>query len=396
MWYNIFISFKLVGDEIIYSIYHACIWAYVELLIYKIERNKHWVEKSSLATMSQSFFLGGQIRSIPSDFIVEEVWPHHIYSIDYSPYHQFQDLITRKWRRQQEYLHFTLVKTDWDTMRALRRIGKALHVSIKRFGIAGMKDKKAVTAQRVSMWHGRAEQCSRIRLQDLTMKELTYATDRITLGMAKGNRFTIKIRGIEKTRSECRQILTRFQDQVTQPGIPNYYGPQRLSWGNAEVGLALKEGKLKDAVERILHKVQPHLQRGGVQEIPQVFWYEKRMIHHLNQFPNDYAGALRRIPKKIRRIFTHAYQSHLFNEQLHQLITTKQIPDTITIPGFTISKMPELSTRPVSRRSLLTAHGFTIEHIRDAEVVIRFMLEKGEYASTLLSHLIYEHPELVR
>jgi tRNA pseudouridine13 synthase len=340
--------------------------------------------------MSQSFFLGGHIRSVPSDFIVEEVWPHHIYSIKYSPFDKLQDLLTRKWRPQKEYLHFTLVKTDWDTMRALRRIGKALRVSIKRFGIAGMKDKKAVTAQRVSMWHGRAEQVSRMRLQDLTMKDLSYATDRITLGMAKGNRFTIKIRGIEKTRRECRQILKRFQAQVTQPGIPNYYGPQRLSGGNAEVGYALKEGKLKDAVERILLKVQPHLQNGGVQAIPKVFWYEKLMIHQLKQFPNDYAGALRRIPKKIRRIFTHAYQSQLFNEQLQQAIAVDRIPDAITIAGFKVSKMPELSTKPVTRRSLLTAHDFAVLNIHDTEVIIRFMLQKGEYASTLLSQLIHQ------
>jgi TruD family tRNA pseudouridine synthase len=340
--------------------------------------------------MSQSFFLGGHIRSIPLDFIVEEVWPHHIYSIKYSPYDKLQDLITRKWRGQKEYLHFTLVKTDWDTMRALRRIGKALHVSIKRFGIAGMKDKKAVTAQRVSMWHGHAEQVSRMRLQDLTMKDLSYAPDRITLGMAKGNQFMIRIRGIEKTRRECRRLLKRFQAQVTQPGVPNYYGPQRLSGGNADVGYALKEGRLKDAVERILLKVQPHLQKGGVQEIPKVFWYEKRMVLHLEQFPNDYAGALRRIPKRIRRIFTHAYQSHLFNEQLQQATIVDQIPDTITISGYTVSKMPELSTRPVTRRSLLTAHDFRIVHIHDTHVTIQFMLQKGEYASTLLSHLIHK------
>jgi tRNA pseudouridine13 synthase len=358
--------------------------------IYKIDVNKLWIERLNLTMMSQSFFLGGNIRSIPLDFIVEEVWPQQTYSIRYSPFNKLQDLITRKWRGEKEYLHFTLVKTDWDTMRALRRIGKALHVSIKRFGIAGMKDKKAVSAQRVSMWHGRADQISQLRLKDLIIKDLLYAPDRITLGMAKGNRFTITIRGVEKTRQECRQILQQFQAQVMQPGIPNYYGPQRLSGGNAEVGSALKEGRLQDAVERILRKVQPYLQTGSVQEIPKVFWYEKRMVLHLKQFPKDYAGALRRIPKKIRRIFTHAYQSHLFNEQLKQLISGKQIPKMITIPGFPVPKMPELSTRPITRRSLLTADDFTIVHNQEGEVVVRFMLQKGEYASTLLSHLIYQ------
>jgi tRNA(Glu) U13 pseudouridine synthase TruD len=114
------------------------------------------------------------------------------------------------------------------------------------------------------------------------------------------------------------------------------------------------------------------------------------MVHQLKQFPNDYAGALRRIPKKIRRIFTHAYQSHLFNEQLQQAIAVDRIPDTITISGFTASKMPELSTRPVTRRSLLTAHDFAVKQIKETEVTIRFMLQKGEYASTLLSHLIHQ------
>jgi tRNA pseudouridine13 synthase len=251
-----------------------------------------------------------------------------------------------------------------------------------------MKDKKAVTAQRVSMWHGRADQIAQLRLKDLLIKDLRYASDRITLGLAQGNRFTITIRGIEKTQQECRQIVKQFQAQVTHPGIPNYFGPQRLSGGNAEIGYALKDGKLQEATENILCKVQPYLQHGGIQEIPKVFWYEKRMLLHLKEYPNDYAGALRRIPKRIRRIFTHAYQSHLFNEQLQQQIIAKEIPDAITIPGFTTPKMPELSTRPITRRSLLTARDFTILHIHDAKVVIRFMLQKGEYASTLLFHLM--------
>ncbi|KON30736.1 hypothetical protein AC480_00400 [miscellaneous Crenarchaeota group archaeon SMTZ1-55] len=332
--------------------------------------------------------LGGRIRVFPRDFIVEEVWADRVCTIDASLASRLHDGVLVKLRREKTYLHFTLVKRDWETFRALNYLRRRLRVSLKRFGFAGMKDKRAITAQRVSLWKGRVDALTRLRLKDIRLKDFEYAEERINLGTARGNRFTITLRDIPRNPGEINAILTRFRARVTSRGIPNYYGPQRTSGGNVAAGRSIKDGDLKGAVAVILSKVQAYVAEGGIDCIPKVFWYEKRMLRHLARYPNDFAGALRRIPKKILTLYVHAYQSHLFNERLQHALRDHQVPDSLTIDGFTIPKMPELRTFPVTRRTYLKAEDFTVLRITKGEARIRFTLAKGEYASTLLSHLL--------
>ena len=207
------------------------------------------------------------------------------------------------------------------------------------------------------------------------------------MGTAIGNRFTITIREVSRKKEEIVETLSRFQEIATSRGLPNYYGPQRLS-GNVEVGKAIKNGDLKLAVTLILKKVQPLLENGDLENIPKVFWYEKNMLRHLKKYPNDYAGALRKIPKRIRRLYIHAYQSYIFNEELRQNILENQVPKTITIQGFAVPRMPELKASQLERRSLLVAKDFKVLSVTNSTVKLRFTLLKGEYASTFLSFLV--------
>jgi len=328
--------------------------------------------------------LTGRIRLFPPDFIVEEIWDNHIYSIKYSRLTRLRGKFV-KFQKQREYLHFTLVKKNWETIRALNYIRKRLRVSLKRFGIAGMKDKKAITAQRVSLWKGRAENLARLELSDIYLKDFEYADERINLGDALGNRFTITIRDIPQNQKEILKRVRFFRKMAVTRGVPNYYGPQRFGEGNMEVGMAIKNGDLKRAVEIILKKVQPWLEIGDLEAIPRVFWYEKKMVNHLQKYPNDYAGALRKIPKRIRNIYIHAYQSHIFNQKLREAIISNNVPSTFTIQGFRVPKMPELKAKAIERQTFVIPTDFNILEVTNSSVKLRFKLYKGEYASTLLS-----------
>ncbi|UCH02130.1 MAG: tRNA pseudouridine(13) synthase TruD, partial [Candidatus Bathyarchaeota archaeon] len=310
-----------------------------------------------------------------------------ICKIGYSSFNRVKDRLAAKLQTVDRYLHFTLVKENWDTIRALNYIRKKIGVSLKRFGISGMKDKQAITAQRVSLWKGNIKDMIRLKLPDIFLKDFEYADERITLGNAIGNRFVITIRDSCKKNEEILDILNRFKEIVTSQGVPNYYGPQRLGGRNADVGKAIINGNLKLATEIILKKIQPFLVGGGVKSIPRVFWYEKNMLRHLAKFPNDYAGAIRKIPKRIRRLYTHAYQSYIFNEKLGQKLLKKRVPKTIIVQGYTVPTMPELNTIPIERNSYLIAKDFKTLMVKNGIVKIRFTLPSGGYASTLLSHL---------
>ena len=337
--------------------------------------------------MGEDFYIGGRLRIFPSDFIVEEVWRDRICRINYSFLTRIKDHFSARIQDKKDYLHLTLVKYNWDNIRALNYIRGKIHVSLKRFGISGTKDKRALTAQRISIWRGEAEVMKNLKLPDMILKDFQYSDRRINLGDAIGNHFTIAIRDIDKFNYDhVVHTLHRFKELVTTKGIPNYFGPQRLR-GNVEVGKAIKCSNLKQAVEIIVKKVKPFLEEGDLDKIPKVFWYEKKILQHLKNFPNDYAGALRKIPKKIRRFYTHSLQSHTFNQKLQQFITIDEVPETITVKGFETPKMPELRTIPITRRSYFAAKDFQILKVSSEVVKIKFTLSKGDYASTLLSNL---------
>jgi len=182
--------------------------------------------------------------------------------------------------------------------------------------------------------------------------------------------------------------LEDFRETITGYGVPNYFGPQRLGGSNAEVGEAIKDGDLGKATEIVLEKVRIYLNDGNIGNIPKVYWYEKKILRHLTKFPNDYAGALRKVPRKILSIYVHAYQSKIFNENLQQSLHENNIPETITIPGFQVPKMPELTTPQITRKSLLIARNFRAIKVKTNFAILKFTLEKGEYATTLISSLI--------
>lgn len=334
------------------------------------------------------FNLGGDIKVHPEDFIVEETWTNRTCAVTHSVLNRLRDAVIARTQRPGDYIHFTMVKQNWTTVKALRHLKRRLGVSLKRFGISGMKDKRAVTSQRVSMWHGEVAWLSRIAIPEIWLKDYAYADERINLGNATGNMFTVTIRNIPHATTDIMATLTRFTTVACTKGLPNYYGPQRFSGQNAEIGEAIKMGDLKKATELLLAKLQPAVKEGGLAMVPDIFWYEKLVAQHLLTHPNDYAGALRRTPKKILRIFPHAYQSRIFNERLKCAIKRNEVPPSITIDGFKINKMPELSTRAVERPSYIRPIDLRILHVQTGQATIRFSLGSGEYATTVLSHLI--------
>jgi tRNA pseudouridine13 synthase len=111
------------------------------------------------------------------------------------------------------YIHFTLQKTNRDTQDALGHLSRILHVNVKDLSVAGTKDKRGVTVQRVSLWRGNktAEdvwkfangQGGRKSLEKaLTQRgergvriaDINYRKSSLELGMLKGNSFLITLR----------------------------------------------------------------------------------------------------------------------------------------------------------------------------------------------------------
>lgn len=111
------------------------------------------------------------------------------------------------------YIHFTLQKTNRDTQDALGHLARNLHVNIRDLAVAGTKDKRGVTVQRVSLnrngktveevWKLANNLGPRRTLEDvmkqrgergIRISDLNYRKASLELGMLKGNAFIITLR----------------------------------------------------------------------------------------------------------------------------------------------------------------------------------------------------------
>ena len=348
-----------------------------------------------------------EIKKEPEDFIVEEITKEgKILSIDKS--YSFNKNTSGK------HLICMLVKKNWDTHLAFKKISSWLHVSRNSIGFAGTKDKKAITSQLISLSGVKKEEAEKVKIQDIQLIPLYYSNERISLGNLKGNHFKIKIYTDKKPKEE------RI--------IPNYFGEQRFGKIRPVthlVGKALIKGKPEEAVWIYLTKTS-ELEKKEVSEareklkkekdfkkalgyFPSYLKYERSLIAHLAEYPGDYIGALRILPKTLKMMFLHAYQSHLFNKMLKYAIENKIEVDELPLIGFDsdlkewqkeilkkeevsasdfhINFLPELSSKGEKRKAFIKPTGFKITKQEKNYTIVEFNLPKGVYATTVIDFL---------
>ncbi len=366
-----------------------------------------------------------EIKENPKDFIVEEITPDGTV-LEVGKNWEFSD-------GNGNQLVCVLEKVNWDTNRAIKAISKRLHVSRKRIGFAGTKDKRAWTTQRISIWGINTEDVEGVKLKALRVCPLQYG-DRVNIGDLWGNRFTIRV--IHISRDEMKRF-----DLPREFRVPNFFGIQRFGEKRPVthlVGKAIVLGDLELAVKTYLTWVGPGEKeetkdarrrlseswdwKSALGYFPDHLSFERTLLSYLSMHPRDYANALRKLPKNLVKMFVHGYQSFLFNRYLDERmvrigldpvrgdIIVNGIPtgplygynlelatgepgeieseiirsEGIGLGDFRISQLPEASSKG-ARRPIYTL-------VRDYEILesgadwlkIRFKLEKGSYATTVL------------
>jgi tRNA pseudouridine13 synthase len=166
--------------------------------------------------------VGGVIRLLPQDFQVEEVPA-------YSP------------SGEGEHLYFFLEKEGLTTRQVLEFLRDELGIPEKEIGVAGLKDKHALTRQWFSIPKRHEDAlCLLENLKGVRLLKADLHTNKLRTGHLKGNRFRILIREAQGGRERAEAILRVLQEK----GLPNYYGPQRFGLGglNPARGYELVKG----------------------------------------------------------------------------------------------------------------------------------------------------------
>jgi tRNA pseudouridine13 synthase len=187
------------------------------------------------------------IRDSPEDFVVEEIPA-------FEP------------SGEGEHLYLEIKKTNVTTNDAVKRICAALGIDERGAGYAGMKDKRAVTTQMVSVPFARArsiDDALAVEVEGIAVLRAVRHAHKLKPGHLKGNRFAIVLRNMRE--DDVPAVIADLED-AGRRGVPNAFGPQRFGkdGDNPERALAWLAGRTpgpKDRRERriLFSALQAHV-----------------------------------------------------------------------------------------------------------------------------------------
>lgn len=273
--------------------------------------------------------IGGSIRNQYEDFYVEEI----------------PEIVPDG---EGPNVYVWIEKLGRTTLDVVLDIARDLHISRKRMGFAGMKDKKAITRQWICIANMDSEeqfqQVENLDIYKTDFLKVVRGRKKLRMGQLKGNKFKILVKDlddIEKSADIANEVLKELQST----GVPNYFGWQRFGKPRTIthlVGEALVENNLEKAVGVYIGNPQGdesddnRLARqayddGNYEESLNLMGkgmrYEKMMLKELVReskrgelTDKSYMNALHALPKPLQRMFVHAYQSYLFNEAVSKRV----------------------------------------------------------------------------
>jgi len=204
---------------------------------------------------------------------------------------------------------------------------------IQEAGFAGLKDKHAVTSQYITL----RQRVDEFETDKISLKFVSPCKNMMQVGELEGNRFSITLHGCRKPEN-AKNVIKEMEK-----GMPNYFGPQRFSDNNADVGRMLLKRNYTAALDLI------------------------------NKNSNTPYTSIRNVGKKMLKFFIHAYQSFIFNSVLDNYITknlTASFADTPVV-GFDTKLKSDFFSRTI--RELLAADGLAAKdfQIRDLQITCR-------------------------
>ena len=365
----------------------------------------------------------GNLKEQVNDFLVTELANHDL-------------------NEDGDHLIIKLRKQNMTTMEAVSKLSNMLHISKKRIGYAGNKDKRAVTEQYISIQGVTQEDVRQIYTDEFDL-EVIGRNGHIGLGNLKANRFEITLRNInlpeEDTKERTEKIVKDLESK-----FPNYFGEQRFGSPRPithQVGRHILRGEFEEAVwtyiakpydneYRSIRKTREELWEtreveGAAEKFPESHRTEKTLLYHLTKNPEDYKGAIKRLPEGLQNLFIHAYQSWIFNKTLSRLLEQDWEEKKYEIPlvgyktdlekdnkpeniiqeilqheevkqeYFRLQEMPELRSEGTYRRAFADFRNFEILEVEDDDLnmtknkmTVKFDLPKGCYATVFLREIM--------
>lgn len=367
----------------------------------------------------------GHIKLFPEDFIVEETASDgSLHTIDETN----NGYVKSEPAEETRTVWADLVKMGLDTIEAVNELAQRLGIDKKFIGVAGIKDKHALTAQAISFRGITPEKLSAVSAANFFIKNIYTGKGALQIGDLAGNHFTIFIRTHEKISEED---IANHLKELEENGFWNFFYLQRFGVPRLishKLGLLILQGRFENTIKAALchpgSREIAYIQNfrktlapfwGNWPELLQkteplayTFRSERKMLTFLTDHPKDFIGVLNQIPEQIK-LWIYAYGSFLFNKTLSRLIQSgEDVPYALPLalsnnpwaneiygeyfalhkiaPPFPVLKNFPYVQKP--NKNIEVLKGFALNGVKvvPGGVIIDFTLEKASYATTFLSH----------
>lgn len=347
-----------------------------------------------------------------------------------------EEVLDLQLEEKGDYSYFLLEKKNWTTLKALDALAQALHITVKRFAVAGQKDRKGITKQYVSAYGVSEEKIRTVRIKDIRLEFLGYGKKALSLGQLQGNRFRIVARDLKKPLREIHCIPNYFDEQRFGGYRPNLHIiGKKILLGDYEEAVKLYllypfPGETPDYVAARLWQ-ENNWGKWQVDRFPRYLYNERKLILYLSTHPKDFKGALQSLPRQLFTMTTQSYQSYLFNVSLSRYLkkTVKKywetpyalgkltfveqyqnidwpivgykstllgevkdiIEDLLKEEGIWYEtfhcEIPALASEGITRKAFVKVENFSLGEFHDGTQEVSFFLSKGSYATIVMKAL---------
>ena len=151
------------------------------------------------------------LKQEPEDFVVDEI-------PSYEP------------GGEGEHLFLWIQKRDLTTDQLRGHIARTLDVPGRDIGIAGNKDRRAVTRQFISVPASRLEKIGELETPAVQVLKHELHNNKLRTGHLRGNRFDILLRS--EITGEHQVACEAKLQRLSETGFANYFGTQRFGGGD--------------------------------------------------------------------------------------------------------------------------------------------------------------------
>ncbi len=301
----------------------------------------------------------------PEDFIVEELHENSVSNVGYTSEEKDRDNSVKA--KKGKYVYASLVKKEISTFNAVDKIASELGIDKNDVGTCGLKDTTGYTSQYISIKGCSIEEIKKIKNNNFFLKDFKYGDRPFVIRGHKGNRFTIKARGIKENEKSIKEKMNILRERLSK-GIPNFYDQQRFGkrQNNHFIGREMVKRNFKEAVRKLLTDTNgesPETEK--FRKFVSENWgnwkkcleksrevkcldYETDVIYYLTENKDDYLGSLKSIP--LGKFFLSSYMSYLFNQALSEIISQGRNVENLEKLGFDAVLSEE--TRPIYEKIL--------------------------------------------